>query len=370
MDYRFLTVHRALAALLCSMSTGCGGDATDPQPDPLSIALHPTHVSVCGGLDGAINLEVTGGTPPYSFAWSNGATTEDVDGLPAGEYEVTVRDAAADLETGSVALAQPEIILTFSVIDASTVDGSDGAVDLSVSGEGTPPYVYAWSEGSSTEDIEGLPRGTYVVTVTDAGGGFKTDSIAVIDPSQLRDVDGNVYNTVAIGGQVWLASNFRAQSRPNGSQLTQGADVVGGSWNPRYYLAQATGSATNESDPIFYNWAAAEVLAPAGWHVPSDEEWRALVDYLSVNGQGGAGTAAGRKMKSTSSSSGFNGLFTGHWGAGDFFVGGNHTYYWSSTTWANDDRDNWIFGLSADDTVERTVWDKRAAFSVRLLKDY
>jgi len=363
------TAHISLNTLLLVWYVGCGGDVTEPQRNPLSITLTPTHVSVCGGFDGAIDLLVNGGAPPFSFDWSNGETTEDLSGLSAGVYVVTVRDATADTDTDSATVTQPEIVLIFAVTDASSVGGADGAIDLSVSGDGVPPYTYEWSEGSSTEDISGLPSGTYVVTVTDANGGFKTDSTAVIDPSQLRDVDGNVYNTVTIGSQVWLASNFRATRRPNRSLLTQGADVVGGSWDPRYYRASGVGSQTHEADPIFYNWAAADVVPPPGWHVPSDDEWRTLIAYLSVNGQGGAGTAAGAKMKTSASSSGFDGLFTGHWGAGEFFVGGNHTYYWSSTTWVSDDRDNWVFGLSEADSVERRVWDKRAAFSLRLIRD-
>ena len=369
MTGRASILHRSLSPLLVSIVYACGGTSTEPTGDPLSLVLTPTEVSACSGRDGAVDLTVSGGTLPYSFEWSNGATTEDISNVAAGTYAVTVTDANSVRVSDSVAVFQPEILLEFAVTDASTVDGSDGGVDLTVSGEGTPPFFYTWSDGSSTEDIEGLPRGTYVVTVTDANGGFKTDSATVIDPSLLRDVQGNIYGTVVIGSQVWLASNFRATSRPDGGLITQGQDAIGGSWNPRYYAVVGEGSTTHEFDPIFYNWAAAEVLAPPGWHVPSDEEWRVLVAYLAVDGQGGTGTAVGDKMKSIESSSGFDGLFTGYWDPGDFFMSGSNTYYWSSTTWESDDRDNWIFGLSPAADLERTVWDKRAAFSVRLIKD-
>ncbi len=144
-------------------------------------ALQPIGVDVgdvlCNGnADGWIDVTMAGGTPPYSYLWDDPAstTTEDLSGLVAGNYILTVTDDDGCTALVSVTINEPTAIeLSATVVDSFCT----GAIDLTVSG-GTPPYSYLWSNGTTTEDIDNLPAGTYSVTVTDNNG--CTESLEVL----------------------------------------------------------------------------------------------------------------------------------------------------------------------------------------------
>jgi len=155
------------------------------QPTIITPTAVATPVNCFGGSDGSINLTVTGGTPGYTYLWSNGATTKDLTGIPAGAYTVTVTDANGCTKTTSATVTQPPVlVLTTTVTNVSCFEGANGAIDLTVSG-GTSPYTYLWSNGMTTMDISGLIAGTYTVTVTDAHGCTKTTSATVTQPPVL-----------------------------------------------------------------------------------------------------------------------------------------------------------------------------------------
>jgi gliding motility-associated-like protein len=166
--------------VLVTDANGCIAADTITLTEPTAVALTSTALpSGCaGGNTGAIDLTASGGVPAYSFAWSNGATTEDLSGLGAGTFTVTVTDAngcTASL-TETVTEASP-IALTDSVTNATCNGTNDGEIDLTVSG-GTSPYVFAWSNGATTEDLTGLAPGTYSVLVID--GNSCTDTLAAV----------------------------------------------------------------------------------------------------------------------------------------------------------------------------------------------
>lgn len=85
----------------------CTSPEETDTPEPLSLDLIATDVTTFRGADGSIMLNVTGGTPPYGFSWSNGETTKDIYGLIAGVYSVTVKDAVDSSATGSIKINQP-----------------------------------------------------------------------------------------------------------------------------------------------------------------------------------------------------------------------------------------------------------------------
>ena len=132
----------------------------------------------CSNGIGAIDLVVTGGTPPLTFSWNNGATTEDLSGLNAGTYIVTSADASGCSKIDTFIVNN---ITTFTYT-ATTIDdtcsGGVGSIDLTVNG-GTAPFTFAWNNGAITEDLSGLNEGTYLVTITDASGCSKLDSFVV-----------------------------------------------------------------------------------------------------------------------------------------------------------------------------------------------
>ena len=156
----------------CEVSIDGGVEIT--EPNILEIAIDATADASCNGAtDGSIDITVSGGTAPYSYAWSNGATTEDLAGLGAGTYELTITDAngcEAKID-GGVEITEPNIleIAIDATADASCNGAADGSIDVTISG-GTAPYTYAWSNGAATEDLSGLGAGTYELTVTDANG--------------------------------------------------------------------------------------------------------------------------------------------------------------------------------------------------------
>ncbi|MCX6271876.1 MAG: T9SS type A sorting domain-containing protein [Bacteroidetes bacterium] len=151
------------------------------------IALTATQVPVnCnGGTDGGINLEISGGTPDYSFLWSNGSTDQNLTGVAIGSYTVTATDADLYCSVISATVLQPEIITSSSVVvDASCNGLADGTITLTVQG-GNAPYSYNWDNGAISDIVTGLAAGTYAVHVTDAKNCQYDTTIIVGEPQPL-----------------------------------------------------------------------------------------------------------------------------------------------------------------------------------------
>ncbi len=173
------------------------------QPDVLAVAVTSTTDVLCNSeTDGAIDITVSGGTPAYTYAWSNGAVTEDLSGIVAGTYAVTVTDANGCTGTATnIAINEPPAFVTgATVTDASCNGGADGEIDITISG-GTPAYTFAWSNAETTEDITGLIAGTYTVTITDANGCSETVTETVSEASSLS-VSGTETNIACFGDSV------------------------------------------------------------------------------------------------------------------------------------------------------------------------
>jgi len=138
----------------------------------LSASAIATAVKCFGASTGKIDLTVKGGTAPFTFVWSNGAATEDLENIPAGEYSVNVYDAHQCLAAvEEIMVLQPAsgISANAVVTDISEFGAHDGAIDVTVNG-GTPPYTYLWNNEAVTQDLTGLGPGTYSVVITDANG--------------------------------------------------------------------------------------------------------------------------------------------------------------------------------------------------------
>ncbi|MBX7243486.1 MAG: carboxypeptidase regulatory-like domain-containing protein, partial [Bacteroidia bacterium] len=151
------------------------------------LSANATGVNVLcfGNSTGSADLTVSGGTTPYSYSWSNGATTEDISGLTAGTYTVTVTDASGCTNFVSVVIAEPAV-LSISLVGTTASFGSNNATITSTVTGGTAPYSYSWSNGATTSDIVNVSPGSYVVTVTDANGCMATDSILITEFARLE----------------------------------------------------------------------------------------------------------------------------------------------------------------------------------------
>ncbi|MBT3209768.1 MAG: PKD domain-containing protein [Bacteroidetes bacterium] len=131
---------------------------------PFTIIDSVTHVSCFGYFNASIDIYVYNGIPPYSFSWSNGATTEDISNIVAGTYFLTVNDAANNSIIDTFVITQPDAL---NITNSITSGATGGSISLTVLG-GTPPYSYVWNFGSTGATVSNLPFGQYTVTVTDA----------------------------------------------------------------------------------------------------------------------------------------------------------------------------------------------------------
>ncbi|MCB0856245.1 MAG: hypothetical protein KDD63_28695, partial [Bacteroidetes bacterium] len=146
---------------------------TISEPTALTAAVDSVIDASCyGESTGGVNVTITGGTMPYSFLWDDGSTTEDLAGVPAGMYTGTVTDAnGCELIAGPISVSEPDSISVAlaSVADTGCPGDSTGSIDITVSG-GTSPYTFNWSNGETTEDLTGLPVGSYTGTIVDDNG--------------------------------------------------------------------------------------------------------------------------------------------------------------------------------------------------------
>jgi len=162
---------------------GCSTIGTFTVTDTCSNFLNATTISTdvtCNGLtNGSVNLSVSGGTLPYTFLWSSGATTEDISGVPAGTYTVTITDNSSNTTTSTVTILEPTILIATAVAMSPVSCGNNtGSAQLMVTG-GTPPYTFLWSNGQTTSVITGLAVGSYIVTITDANGCSDSASVSI-----------------------------------------------------------------------------------------------------------------------------------------------------------------------------------------------
>ncbi|MCK6694579.1 MAG: T9SS type A sorting domain-containing protein, partial [Thermoanaerobaculia bacterium] len=136
-----------------------------------------TAVPCKGDSTGAIQTSFTGGTPPYQYAWSNGASTPYLQNIPAGNYFLTVSDAAGCFDFWTFPVTQPVEALFATWTKDSTAGG--WTITLSPGG-GQPPFHIQWDEKSGNQTgpvATGLAPGLYRVTVTDGLGCMRTFAI-------------------------------------------------------------------------------------------------------------------------------------------------------------------------------------------------
>ncbi|WP_294961338.1 T9SS type A sorting domain-containing protein [uncultured Flavobacterium sp.] len=137
-----------------------------PQPDQLKLSFTKFDVGCTTGDDGWAEAHVTGGTPPYAYEWTNGATTPKIENITTNNYFVIVTDQKGCVVQGSIFVGDPNGIFTTETVKNPTCyQGNDGSIELNVTG-GNLPYTYAWNTGATTKDLNNLAAGNYEVTIT------------------------------------------------------------------------------------------------------------------------------------------------------------------------------------------------------------
>lgn len=236
--------------------------------------------------------------------------------------------------------------------------------------------------GSYESNITGLsvntPYHVRAYATNGVGTAYGTDKTFTTDPATIKDYDNNTYDVIRIGTQLWIKENLKTTKFKNGSAIPLVSDFSGWSalTTPGYciYDNDAGNAATYGA---LYNWATVETgnLCPAGWHVPSDDEFLTLDRFL------GGESPAGGKMKEAgithwiapntgaTNESEFTALPGGY-----RLVNGQYNdittngYWWSSSEYTSQDAWHKKIQYNSDKTY-RDVEKKNMGMSVRCLKD-
>lgn len=181
----------------------------------INTVLNVTNVSCNGIFNGSIDLIPSGGTPPYTYVWSNSQTTQDLINLSPGTYNVTLTDATGCTKATGGNVTQPAPLSANSAITTSiSCNGGTGVVSVTAGG-GTTPYS---GTGSFT-----VTAGTYTYNVTDANGCVKATTINVTQPAPLI-VNVNASSTICSGSIANLSASGASTYTWNPGGLT-GANV-------------------------------------------------------------------------------------------------------------------------------------------------
>ena len=180
----------------CQLFSG----GTVNQPAELYLSYSKTNKQCGGGVNnGSIDLSVFGGTPPYSFSWSNGSVTEDLSGLNSGSYIVTVTDFRGCTASEEVNITEPNpLVINGLITNVNCKGDSDGEIDISVFG-GSLPYSYSWDSGQVTQDLSALSAGTYTLTVIDSKNCNSQISFDVSEPLQELNIVATTTNILCHG---------------------------------------------------------------------------------------------------------------------------------------------------------------------------
>ncbi len=285
-------------------------------------------------------------------------------------------------------------IFNFDASSSSDNEDATSALQVRWDWENDGTYDTNWS-ATKTATHKYSTIGTYTVKleVKDSGGltKSKTQSLSIdFNYGSVTDIDGNVYKTIQIGNQLWMAENLKVTRYRNGDAI---ANVTGDSeWSnlsTGAYCSYDNDDNNIATYGLLYNWYAVDDsrnIAPAGLHVPTDAEWKELEMYLGMS-QSEAddtdwrGTDEGGKLKKTGTThwnspntgatneSGFTALPGGdRYDYGTFYGMGSSALFWSASE--SNSENAWSRILYYEYSgVYRYYRSKLIGFSVRCIKD-
>jgi len=271
----------------------------------LNISTQKTDETLYQANDGTATISANGGTTPYSYNWSNGATTSSVNNLSPGNYTVTIEDALGCAKTEQITIMAIDCSnFNFSVnhTNETYYQTNDGTASVTVS-NGASPYAYNWSNGETTASINNLAPNNYTVSVSDALGCSATKSFTIeaIDCSSFDVVVTTVDETYYQANDGLAVANTSNGTRPysyswsnnttlasvdnlspgnysllvtdalgctaNKSITIQAIDcsnfsIVANSTNQTYYQTNdgtASVNLTNGTSPFTYNWSSGAI---------------------------------------------------------------------------------------------------------------
>lgn len=158
------------------------------EPYEVSASVTTTPISATGANDGTALVITTGGSPAYTYLWSNGEYTSLITGLAPGTYCITVFDAGGCSDVSCSTIQGCSLTATVTPFNNPSCNGqSDGGATVSAMG-GPPPYTYLWDTGSTSSSATNLNAGIHTVTVTDGNGCSATAFVLITEPSLLSAV--------------------------------------------------------------------------------------------------------------------------------------------------------------------------------------
>jgi uncharacterized protein (TIGR02145 family) len=197
--------------------------------------------------------------------------------------------------------------------------------------------------------------------------------------AQVTDLDGNIYNTVTIGTQIWMDRNLKTTKFNDGKTIPLVSEA--GEWNelttPGYCWYGNDPIVYKENFGALYNWFTVNTgkLCPIGWHVPTDTEWSVLTEFL------GGKVIAGGKLKDAdtvywlnpntgaTNETGFTALPGGYrFGYDYFYLMGSNGFWWVSTEYTKSSAWSRSMGYNYSN-INRYFLNKQNGFSVRCLHD-
>ncbi|MCE9539430.1 MAG: SprB repeat-containing protein, partial [Bacteroidetes bacterium] len=174
---------------------------TITQPSVIAILLSPTHVSCFNGTNGTANSTVSGGTSPFTYSWSSGATSPNATGLQAGPITLTVTDIAGCFKSNSVTINQPTAVLASTTKTNETCSNLNNGSATAVISGGTPGYTFLWQPGAlTTSTISNLSSGNYTLTTKDVNGCQATSFALITEPAPLTINFVSQVNVSCFGG--------------------------------------------------------------------------------------------------------------------------------------------------------------------------
>ena len=243
-------------------------EVTEPDPITATVAMQP---ETDNGNDGTITLDPTGGVAPYTYLWSNGATTQNLTGIAEGCYDVTVTDANGCEMTMTDLCVGLITVVGLEVTNALCESALNGAIQLTVAG-GTD-LTFQWFNQDdelvgTQQNLSGVPAGTYRVLITDASDqSFFSQEVVIIIENDIvieavantdfngfavscGDENNGSIQVEAVGGTgafayLWSTGDTtkRVDNLPAGTYSVTVSNLLGGPNDPCFFVDEITISA-------------------------------------------------------------------------------------------------------------------------------